>query len=238
MPCFPPGAMPPLRSLLGTLPLLVPLLAAGIASPAVANGPAMEVGGITGSISEVDATRALQPRMPQFAQCFVRHADELPSGRGDVRLHIRVGTTGQVLSAYPEMSTVGHRGVERCLGEVAMRTRFPRPRGGEATVTWPISLDLGDEAPEPAVLSATQVRRVVEDRGAEAMTMCGVSSTTRVTAYVQGGRVLTLGAAVFTEVESSAIDCLVEQVRQWPIRSGRRIMMVTFDLTPESAGDA
>lgn len=213
--------------------LVVALCAAVSAAPALADGrPTMGVSGITGSLNDVEAHRALDPRMGAFAQCFFDHADELQEAGGEVRLRIRVGTDGRVVSAFPEASTVGHRGVERCLGDVAMRTRFPRPRGGEAYVSWPITLDVPEDGRGPRTWGASRVRRVVRRHGAEAMAQCGITTRARVTAYVRGGRIVSLGAAVADEVPSAALDCLAEQVGGWRMPGGRRLAKVTFELTP------
>lgn len=214
------------------LSLLV-LLLAFVAPSALADArPSMSVSGITGSLNDVEAHRALDPRMGDFAQCFFDHAEELQEVGGEVRLRIRVGANGRVVNAFPEQSSVGHRGVERCLGEVAMRTRFPRPRGGDAFLTWPISLEMPEDVRPARTLSERRVRRIVDERGAEAMQMCGVSADVRVTAYVRRGEPVSVGAATQDEVSSTALDCLTEQVSGWRIPGGGRLAKVAFTLTP------
>ncbi|MGE0788559.1 MAG: AgmX/PglI C-terminal domain-containing protein [Sandaracinaceae bacterium] len=201
--------------------------------------PEVTVSGLTGSLSDVEAHGALDPRMNEFARCFFDHSSALHQLGGDVRLHIRVGIDGNVVSAYPEDSTVGHRDVERCLGEVAMHTRFPRPRGGEARLTWPISMDPPEDVRHAATWDPGRVAHLVERRAAEVLSQCAVAPepgaaepAIQVTAYVRGGRVIAAGAASREETTSQALDCVVDQVRRWPMPAAPRLAKVTFDLAP------
>lgn len=206
------------------------------AEPEPSEAPAEPtMSGLTGSLSDVEAHRALDPRMSSFARCFLEHGDGLHQLGGDVRLHIRVGVDGGVVSAYPEDSTVGHREVERCLSEVAMQTRFPRPHGGEARLTWPISMDPPDDVRHPATWDPGRVARLVERRAPEVLARCRPpesSSRIQITAYVRRGRVISAGAAVEDESAAPALDCVVEQVRAWPMPPAARLAKVTFDLEP------
>lgn len=190
------------------------------------------VQGITGSLSDNEAHRALDPRMDSFARCFLDQADGLRQLGGDVRLHIRVGIDGMPVSAYPEDSTIGHRGVERCLSDVAMHTRFPRPRGGEARLTWPISMDPPENVRHPATWDPSRIANVLERRAPEVIAQCEEGAlNVQVTAYVRRGRVVQVGAASREEDGAEALDCVVEQVRSWEMPPAPRMAKVTFGLT-------
>ncbi len=204
-------------------------------APAAPAHSEVTVSGLTGSLSDVEAHRALDPRMDSFARCFLEQGQGLRQLGGDVRLHIRVGVDGQVRTAYPEDSTVGHRDVERCLSDVAMHTRFPRPRGGEARLTWPLSMDPPTDVRHPATWDPNRVARVVERRAPDVLARClepeaQPNARVQVTAYVRGGRVVSAGAASGEEVASEALDCVVDQVRSWPMPPAPRMAKVTFEL--------
>lgn len=195
------------------------------------------VQGITGSLSDSEAHQALDPRMDSFARCFLDQASSLRQLGGDVRLHIRVGIDGMPVAAYPEDSTVGHRDVERCLSDVAMHTRFPRPRGGEARLTWPISMDPPENVRHPATWDPSRIANVLERNAPRVIAQCEERAlAVQVTAYVRRGRVVQVGAASREEAGADTLDCVVEQVRGWDMPPAPRMTKVTFDLTPPTQG--
>ncbi len=187
--------------------------------------------GLTGTLTTREAHRALDPRMQAFAACFHEHADGVRGLGGDVTLHIVVNADGSVRTAYPTDSTVGHREVERCLSDVAQATRFPRPRGGgEASLTWPISMDPAEDVRHPVTWDAARVASLVERRGGDVLGQCRPEGSGRiqVTAYTRGGRVISAGASTDDESGRDALDCVVSRVRDWPMPSTPRTAKVTF----------
>ncbi len=199
-------------------------------APAAPPRATMAFSGLTGSLTVREAHRALDPRMEAFAACFHEHAGGVRGLGGDVTLHIVVNADGTVRTAYPTDSTVGHREVERCLSDVAEATVFPHPRGGgEATLTWPISMDPADR--HPTTWDPARVASVVGRHGAGVLDACRPEGSGRiqVTAYTQGGRVLSAGASTDHESGRDALDCVVTRVRGWEMPSSRQTAKVTFE---------
>lgn len=193
----------------------------------------MMISGLHGSLSTVEAQGALAPRMEAFAACFHEHGGRIRGLGGEVRLHIHVAADGSVRAAYPEDSTVGHRDVERCLSDVAVETRFPRPRGGgEATLSWPIMMDPPQGVRHPSTWDPSRVAGVVERRAGEVLAQCRPEghANIQVTAYVRDGRVISAGAATDDESGRESLDCIVARVRTWQMPPARRMAKVTFAL--------
>lgn len=194
----------------------------------------MAIAGLTGSLTPREAHAALDPRMQTFANCFHEHGTGSVRGLGgDVTLHIVVNADGSVRTAFPVDSTVGHLDVERCLSDVATATRFPRPRGGgEAVLTWPISMDPPTDVRHPTTWDASRVANVLERNRETVLEACRPEGEggIQVTAYTRSGRVIVAGASAHDESSSAALECVVERVRSWSMPPTRRTAKVTFQL--------
>jgi hypothetical protein len=166
----------------------------------------LAVSGLLGTLSSTEITRALDPRMPQFARCLGKYAEELPWLSGQLLMAFRVGVDGRVRRVHPAQSDLGDRNTERCLLEVAAATRFPPPHGGEAEFRWSLEGPSDPEvrAPDPyvAVAAALPVLRA-------AVASCAVEAL-KVTAYVDdSGRVVAAGVASVERLPDESLDCVV-----------------------------
>ncbi|MBX3274361.1 MAG: AgmX/PglI C-terminal domain-containing protein [Sandaracinaceae bacterium] len=202
------------------------------AQDAAAPPARMAFTGLTGTLTSREAHAALDPRTRAFVACFQEHASDVRGLGGDVTLHIVVNADGSVRTAYPSDSTIGHRGVERCLTDVARATRFPTPRGGgEAALSWPLSMDPPDGVRHPETWDPSRVAGVLARRASELRAQCGEGTRhVRVTAYTNGGRVVSVGAASGDEAGHEALECVSARVRAWAMPPSRRLAKVTFDL--------
>ena len=204
--------------------------------PVAADAPApparMAFTGLTGTLTSREAHAALDPRTRAFVACFEQHARDVRGLGGDVTLRIVVNADGSVRTAYPSDSTIGHRGVERCLTDVASATRFPTPRGGgEAALSWPLSMDPPDGVRHPQTWDPSRVAGVLARRAPELRAQCGEAARhVRVTAYTNGGRVVSVGAASGDEAGHEALECVSARVRAWAMPPSRGLAKVTFDL--------
>jgi hypothetical protein len=209
-------------------------LAAAVLEEEPALARQMSVSGITGSLSALEVQRALEPRNEDFARCFLDRSARFHELSGQVRIFVRVAADGTVERAFPEDSTLGDRGVERCVAEVASATRFPRPRGGGAAeLRWPLHIDPPSNVRNPITWDSQRVARVVEREGRGVVSRCmpdGGTGAVQVTAYVRGNRVVSVGAAVTDEALAGSMDCVADAVRRWRLPSTPRMAKVTFEL--------
>ncbi len=75
--------------------------------------------------------------MPAYLACYERARSRTPDLKGRFAAHLRIEPSGVV-------STVEMRGqrsdadFSKCLGDVIKALKFPKPRGGEVQVVYPL----------------------------------------------------------------------------------------------------
>lgn len=197
--------------------------------PEVDDGLAIE--GLMGSISEMAVSRGLSPRMGRFAQCFADRYDDLDVVGGRIRFSFRIKTDGTVKWVFPHASTIGDRPTEACLIDVAQRTRFERPRGGEAEFSWPLAFDPPDDIRPPVGWEATRVEDTVAAHRAAVRSNCG-RGPFMVTAYVSpGGEVKAAGVSTTEQTSAERLECVANAVTTWTLPDpGSYLAKVTFEL--------
>lgn len=177
--------------------------------------PGMEVSGLMGTIPERKILATLEPKLPSFQSCFERGAQQVEFISGRMEFYFRVGLDGRVEWVYPRASTVGHRGTEQCLLEVAKAARFPEPKGGGAAeLAWGFEIDPPDSVRPPVAWDAARVAPALSS-GRAALEGCGASGLV-VTAYVaSGGELLASGASAAKRDLAERIDCVLQAVQSW-----------------------
>ncbi len=172
----------------------------------------MAVTGIMGTIPEHKVQATLEPLLPKFARCFAQGAQDIEFIGGHMRFYFRVALDGSVQWVYPRESSVGHRGAERCLLDLAQRVRFPQPKGGgEAEVAWGFDIEPSDGVRPPVEWGADRVASLRRELAAD----CSLSDArVSVTAYVSpGGKVAAAGAAADSQRGAAQIDCVLSAVQ-------------------------
>ncbi len=180
----------------------------------------VQIEGLMGTISAEDVQMALEPKMQRFAQCFASRYGDLEVVGGHFEMAFRVGADGSVEWVYPRRSTVGDRETERCMLDVARRTRFREPRGGSAAeFSWSLDLDPPDDVRPPFNWDAERAAEPLTTHASTVMSDClprGVSARYLVTAYVApGGAILAAGAAADAPEAADSLDCVADAVRAW-----------------------
>lgn len=191
-----------------------------------------QVTGLLGMLTASEIQSALGGRTQAFLGCFADRMGEIEFLAGDVRLSFRIGAQGDVEWVYPESTTVGDRAAEQCVLDIAARTHFPSPRGGDAAeFTWGFAFDAPQDVRSPVEWDATQLAEVVLEQRNSIHQVCGRAGY-RLTAYVSpGGNVLSVGGASPDAASLSGLDCVIAQVRNWRMPNpGSYAAKVTFDL--------
>jgi len=182
---------------------------------------AVQVRGIEGTLSNFDVRTAMDERGREFAACHEPRARALPVLAGQIEFGIQVDVDGQVRQVDVRASDLGDRELERCLTDVIRGTRFHRPHGGIANVTWqmalePARMDIPAEAWGPGRIARVIDRNVEELRG-----RCDLSASSgslTVTAYVgSGGRIVAAGVSSPVGGSPESLDCVAESLRSWPM---------------------
>lgn len=97
---------------------------------------------VTGSVSNV---RDVVGRMaPGFRACYERGLAEDPDARGSLRITVKIGANGDVVSTSVSGGEGLSGAVIGCIQSRAASARFSRPADGGATIVVPVSLQPKD----------------------------------------------------------------------------------------------
>ncbi|MCA9582859.1 MAG: AgmX/PglI C-terminal domain-containing protein [Myxococcales bacterium] len=174
----------------------------------------LAVTGLMGTLDADEIRAGLDPRMGKFQRCFIRGYDDVDVLGGQIDMTFHVNLDGTVAWVFPIRSNVGHRGVEKCIVDVAKGARFPEPRGGEAEFSWPLAMDPPEDV-RPAVPWNEDALGDARTEYDAAVRACGrLRADVQVTLYIApGGQVLQAGASTPDRDTESRLDCIVEAAR-------------------------
>jgi hypothetical protein len=164
-----------------------------------------------GDIDPGEVTRAFKRLGDPFVDCQKRGLDRVEVLAGNVKFFIRIGADGAAKWTYLEESEIGDRDTERCLLDVVMNARWPKPSGGDAEVRHAIELPL-QATRAPSDWPSDKVAASLGRHG-DAIDKCkeGASARFRATMYVgPGGHVLSAGIATSSKDGEEKADCLAK----------------------------
>jgi len=147
----------------------------------------------------------------RFMDCQKRALDRVELVAGNVKFFLRISSDGSAKWAYLEDSEIGDRQTEKCLVDVVMGGRWPKPDAGDAEVRYAMELPLQAARP-PADWSPDKIAGAL-GRNGEAIDKCkvGAGSTFRATMYVgPGGKVLSAGVAMSSKDGEENANCLAK----------------------------
>jgi hypothetical protein len=192
----------------------------------------LNVSGTLGTIPTHLIQERLEPKFPSFQKCFIERSEALEFVAGKIELYFRVKVDGSVRRVFPRGSSIGDRQTERCIVEIAARTRFPNPKGGgEAEFAWQLEVDTMPDVRPPVAWDSERVSSIAR-QNAGSIKSCGKYARYTVTTYVApGGKIMSAGAAASAFDGPDALDCVVEAVRTWKMPDpGSYPAKVTFNI--------
>jgi hypothetical protein len=163
-----------------------------------------------GSVDPSDIKKAFGALSDRFMDCQKSGIDRVEVLSGGVKFFVRIGEDGTAKWAYLEGSELGDRQTEKCLLDVVMGARWPKPDGGEAEARHGVELPLQSTRPA-SDWSSDKVAGPLGKHG-DAIDRCkeGATATFHATMYVgPGGKVLAAGVATSTKDGEDRADCLV-----------------------------
>lgn len=174
----------------------------------------MTLQGTTGQMDEAEIDARFKEALPEFNRCYAETLRQKWFLSGRLSLKLRVGEDGAVRSALVSGSTVGSYEVERCVQKVAGQIRFPRPKGGEGELTYPV------EFPAKAAVAAWPEARVASQmsRHAREVRTCPGKAPRplRLTVYIgPGGKVASAGLSAEEPIEDRTGACLIARAQGW-----------------------
>jgi len=131
---------------------------------------------------------------------------------GDVAFFLKIDTSGHVVHAHVDRSTIGDRETEKCMLRALQKRSWPAPQGGEIGLARSsLGFDPPSDARPPTDWPPSRVDDAV--RGVrDEISSCkrGASGELTATVYVDPeGAPLTVGVAASDESGASAVDCVV-----------------------------
>ena len=187
------------------------------------------IAGLAATLGAVDVRQTMERRQEELLACLAARGRRRTPLHGEVRFAFVVQPDGAVRTVRIERSTIGHRGVERCLTLAALRTRFPMPQGaGEAELSWTMLVDDGGR--HPRVLDGSRWRRATARRGRAALRRCEIDrgEAVQVTAHLTAnGRVASVGGGA-SDGARYDLDCVLDEVRRWRMPRPGQPAKVTF----------
>jgi hypothetical protein len=173
--------------------------------------PVLKTRSELGSIDPAAVKRAFTALDDKFIECQKQALDRVEVLSGGAKFFLRIAEDGAAKWAYLEESDIGDRQTEKCLLDVVMGARWPRPDGGDAEARYGMDLPLQATRP-PSDWSAERIAGALGKHG-DAIFRCkaGASASFRATMYVApGGKVLAAGVAISSKDGEEQADCLAD----------------------------
>lgn len=92
---------------------------------------------VSGSLSRSQVLSEINRHMRRIQQCYERGLTRSPNLAGRVLFTWTITPKGSVSGVRQGSSTLGDIQVSNCISKVIQRMRFPRPKGGSVTVSYP-----------------------------------------------------------------------------------------------------
>jgi hypothetical protein len=179
--------------------------------PPKEHSPVLKMKSELGSIDPAAVKRAFTALDDKFIECQKRALDRVEVLSGGVQFFLRIAEDGAPKWAYLESSDIGDRPTEKCLLDVVMGARWPRPDGGDAEARYGMDLPLQATRP-PNDWNAERIAGAL-GKHQDAIVRCkaGASASFRATMYVApGGKVLAAGVAISSKDGEEPADCLAD----------------------------
>ncbi|MDP9037016.1 MAG: AgmX/PglI C-terminal domain-containing protein [Myxococcota bacterium] len=185
------------------------------APPPVPRGPALQMKSELGSVDPSAVKQAFSKLEDKFVECQKRGLERVEVLAGNVKFFVRIGEDGGARWAFLEESELGDRDTEKCLQDVVIAARWPKPQGGEAEARYTMELPL-QATRAPNEWSSDKVTGAL-GRHSEALDRCkvGAHAKFRATMYVgPGGKVLAAGIATTSKEDNEKADCLAKVLQK------------------------
>ncbi len=174
--------------------------------------PPLKMKSELGTVDPAAVKRAFRALEDKFVECQKRGLDRVEVLSGNVKFFVRIAEDGSAKWAHLEESELGERATEKCLVDVVLGARWPKPDGGgDAEAHYGMELPLQATRP-PTDWGSEKVTSALGKHG-DAIERCkaGASATFRATMYVgPGGKVLAAGVTAADREADDKADCLVE----------------------------
>jgi hypothetical protein len=186
-----------------------------------------------GALDEGKVTQTFQGVLDDLKQCLSAGASRNEFEGGDIAFLVKVDTSGKVLHAHAERSTLGDRDTEKCMLKALRRQSWPRPQGGDIGVARnSFGFDMPNDTRPPTDWDADRVRETIAGLSGKLDKCKNGASGFTATVYVDpDGAATSAGIASSDDSGEDAADCLVGVLKSAKYPSpGSWTAKVTFPL--------
>ena len=177
----------------------------------------LQVEGLLGTIDAADAQPIVQRQFPALESCYSENVGANRFVGGEVELRFHVARDGSVKWVTADKSDLGNWAIEKCVLGVARKMTFPKPKGGEAELRFPIDFPgRGSVVPLDEERAAAELQPVTGELASCAGALHG---RVTVTVYVgPGGEVKSAGFATDGEpFEDAWAECALGKALAWKL---------------------
>jgi hypothetical protein len=196
-------------------------------------GAKMAASSEIGALDEGKVTQTFQGVLDDLKQCLSAGASRNEFEGGDIAFLVKVDTSGKVLHAHAERSTLGDRDTEKCMLKALRRQSWPRPQGGDIGVARnSFGFDMPNDTRPPTDWDADRVRETIAGLSGKLDKCKNGASGFTATVYVDpDGAATSAGIASSDDSGEDAADCLVGVLKSAKYPSpGSWTAKVTFPL--------
>lgn len=95
---------------------------------------------VEGSLDREAIRRVIRAHIGEIETCYNAGLERDKTLAGKVTLELQIGSDGRVSDAFISHSTLADIEVDKCIAEAATSWAFPRPQGGNVSVSYPFVL--------------------------------------------------------------------------------------------------
>ncbi|HEX4338900.1 MAG TPA: AgmX/PglI C-terminal domain-containing protein [Polyangiaceae bacterium] len=196
--------------------------------------PSMSTSAEVGALDEGKVTQTFHGALKDLQACLASGAKRNELEGGDIAFLVKVDTSGRIVHAHAEKSTIGDRDTEKCMLSALRKRDWPPAEGGDVGLARnSFGFDMPNDERPPTDWDAERVASAKSDmRGKLDACKHGVSGSLTATVYVDpDGSAVTAGVATSDDSGEAAADCIVGVLKgakypspgSWPAK-------VTFEL--------
>lgn len=199
-----------------------------------AEGPRMSASAEIGALDEAKVAQAFHGALKDLQRCLADGAKRNELEGGDIAFLVKIGSSGRVVHAHAEKSSIGDRDTEKCMLLALSRREWPAPVGGDVGIARnSFGFDMPNDERPPTEWASDRVESAMATAGGK-LAECkrGVAGSLTATVYVDPeGAAVTAGVAASDDSGEGAADCIVGVLKgtkfpspgSWPAK-------VTFEL--------
>jgi hypothetical protein len=172
--------------------------------------------GLLGNVSAEDVQRVIENNQDALAKCYGMALEVEEAIEGTLRIRMEIGPDGRASKAFVEQGDLGSLEAEECMLARVESFSYPRSRGGNARVSYPLVLTSPYDPPRPELWPASRLDALAAEHDAEVRQCLAGAAGAEITLWVgPGGRALSAGAAASSPEAYRGAACVARAAMGW-----------------------